>query len=156
GGRFQLVIAGSAKEQPYVEQLRRMARAAGSVIILDRTLTDQEFADIISAADAVLLPYARITTSAVLLAAWTFGRGVVATPLPYFDEFVRPRPAAGCVSEGWTAAAFAGAIERYLSMDASVRTSAAGQAAAEFTWERAAPPVVDAIRQVALKSGNPA
>lgn len=154
GGQVQLVIAGSAKEQPYVEQLRRMATSAGSVVILDRTLTDQEFADLISASDAVLLPYARITTSAVLLAAWTFGRGVVATPLPYFDEFVRPRPAAGCVSEAWSAAAFAAAIQRYLSMDASVRTSAARQAAAEFTWERAATLVTDAIRQAVVKRGD--
>jgi len=146
-GRVQLVIAGGMKDEAYLRHLRQKAQD-GPVQITARPLTDQEFADLITASDAVLLPYRRITTSAVLLAAWTFGRGVVATPLPYFEEFVRPRPEAGQISENGSAEAFASAIQRYLLIDPAVRAAAASRASAEFTWERAASVVATPLRAV--------
>ena len=55
-------------------------------------VSDQAYSDIVAAADAVLLPYRKITGSAVLLAAWTLGRGVVASDLPYFREMADGEP----------------------------------------------------------------
>ena len=55
----------------------------------------QVVSDLLHAADAVLLPYRRITGSGVLLQALTAGVGVVASDLPYFREVLAPEPDAG-------------------------------------------------------------
>jgi glycosyltransferase involved in cell wall biosynthesis len=146
-GEAQLLIAGSAKDATYVQTLRQMASKAGSVIVVDRPLNDQEFADVLAASDVVLLPYRRITTSAVLLAAWTFGRGVVTTPLPYFEELVRPRPAAGRISDEASPGAFAAAIRQYLTVDPGVRSEAAFRAAADYPWDGSARLVAEPLRR---------
>lgn len=146
-GDAQLLIAGSAKDATYVQSLRQMADRAGSVIVVDRQLNEQEFADVLAASDVVLLPYRRITTSAVLLVAWTFGRGVVTTPLPYFEELVRSRPAAGRISDEASPGPFAEAIRQYLTIDPDARSEAALRAAADFSWEASARLVAEPLRR---------
>ncbi len=79
-GRFQLLITGKAtnrESEKWLAAVHEAAAAARNIHVVARKLSDQEFADIIYAADCVLLPYLEIVTSASLAASATFGRAVV-------------------------------------------------------------------------------
>ena len=115
-------------------------------VVIDRELTDQEFADLTAASDAVLLPYRAITGSGALLAALGLGRGVVTSDLPYFREILADEPDAGMVVSGWDTAAWANALLQYLERrPAAVRSRAALRLAARYRWDRCVEPLVDAL-----------
>lgn len=143
-GRVQLVIGGPRQIGFDADGL---ARTAGrGIVVLPRRLSDQEFADLMSASDAVLLPYRHVTSSAVLLTAFGFGRGVVAADLPAFREVLVHEPDAGMLVEGADPATWAAAIERYLAVPAAARQAAASSLAERFAWSRSVIGVVEALR----------
>lgn len=144
-GRVQLIIGGPRHDGFDVSSiLATITRTPGAVLI-DKHLTDQEFADFTAASDAMLLPYDAITGSGALLAALGFGRGVVASELPYFEEILAPEPDAGVTVPDWNADAWANAIVRYLDRPAAVRTHAALRLAARYAWDRCVEPMVSAL-----------
>ena len=119
-------------------------RASG--VLIDRPgVTDQEFADVTAASDAVLLPYRAITGSSALLAALGLGRGVVTADLPYFREILAGEPDAGMVVPGWDTATWANALVEYLERPAAVRSLAALRLAARYPWDRCVEPLVAAL-----------
>lgn len=144
-GRVQLVIAGNPKPDVDVQRLRDLADAP-FVRFVERSLSDQEFADFTNASQAVLLPYRRATTSAVLLTAWSLGRGVVASDLPCFADELETAPEAGRVARVDDAGGFASAISEYLAVPEAVRQVAALEAAAARTWAESARQLVAQMR----------
>jgi glycosyltransferase involved in cell wall biosynthesis len=143
-GRVQLIIGGPRHAGFDVEQLAGpITRTSG--VLIDRQLTDAEFADLTTASDAVLLPYRAITGSSALLAALGLGRGVVASDLPYFQEILADEPDASVMVSGWDAAAWANGIVRCLERPASVRSGAALKLAARYSWDRCVEPLVAAL-----------
>lgn len=148
-GRVQLIVGGPRHADYDIDRLRDdVARTPGGVLI-DRPLSDQEFADITAASDAVLLPYRAITGSSALLAALGFGRGVVVSDLPYFREILSGEPDAGLVVRGWSADDWAQAIDDYLARPADARTAAARRVAARYSWDRCVDPLVAALNVAA-------
>lgn len=144
-GRVQLVIGGPRNAGFDVARIvAAIGRTSGGVVI-DRQLTDQEFADLTAASDAVLLPYRAITGSSALLAALGLGRGVVASDLPYFQEILADEPDAGLTVSGWDPADWADGIIRYLERPAGLRMRAALRLAARYSWDRCVEPVVAAL-----------
>ena len=122
-GRVQLIIGGVRHNELDASPiLAAIGRTSG--VVIDRELTDQEFADLTAASDAVLLPYRAITGSGALLAALGLGRGVVTSDLPYFREILADEPDAGMVVSGWDTATWANALLQYLERP---RTCAAAQ-----------------------------
>jgi glycosyltransferase involved in cell wall biosynthesis len=143
-GRVQLVIGGPRNAGfDVVPILAMIARTPG--VVIERHLTDQEFADLTAASDAVLLPYRAITGSGALFAAIGLGRGVVAADLPYFTEILADEPDAGVTVAGWDPAAWAEGISRYLERPAAVRNRAALRLAARYSWDRCVDPLVAAL-----------
>lgn len=144
-GRVQFVVGGLPWGD---DDLRAVARAMdgipGSALIAKR-LSDQEFADIVSASDAVLLPYRKITGSGLLYAAWTLGKGVVATDLPYFREMIPAGSACGLVVPPDDPAALAEGIMRYLAIPAEQRRAAALAESDRYSWDRCVEPLAQAL-----------
>ncbi|MGH9373762.1 MAG: glycosyltransferase family 4 protein [Vicinamibacterales bacterium] len=144
-GRVQLIIGGPRHADFDVASILAMITRTPGTVLIDRQLTDQEFADLTAASDAVLLPYRAITGSSALLAALGFGRGVVTSDLPYFQEILADDPDAGVIVSGWDAAAWANGILEYLERPAGVRSRAALGLAARYSWDRCVEPLVAAL-----------
>jgi len=144
-GRVQLVIGGRRHAGFDVGRLVAAIGRTSAGVVIDRRLTDQEFADLTAASDAALLPYRAITGSGALLAALGLGRGVVTSELPYFQEILTNEPDAGVTVRGWDAADWADGILRYLERPAEVRRRAALRLAGRYSWDRCVEPLVAAL-----------
>jgi glycosyltransferase involved in cell wall biosynthesis len=144
-GRVQMIIGGPRNAGFDATQLlENVARTPGGVLI-ERRLSDQEFADLTAASDAILLPYRAITGSSALLAALGLGRGVVASGLPYFQEILADEPDAGVTVPDWDVDAWSDGILRYLARPASVRSRAALRVAERYSWDACVEPLVSAL-----------
>ena len=62
---------------------------------LQQELHDVDLANLLHAADCVVLPYLEIVGSGALAACLTLARGVVVSDLPYFRESLAREPDAG-------------------------------------------------------------
>jgi glycosyltransferase involved in cell wall biosynthesis len=145
GGRVQLVVGGPPHSGFDLTALRDALGRVPSAVLLPRHLTDQEFADLMAASDAALLPYRNVTGSGVLLTAIGFGRGVIAADLPYFREVLAAEPDAGSLVAGADPAAWAGAIDDFFSSPVELRQRAALRLAERYSWDRAVAPLVEAL-----------
>ena len=81
-----------------------------------------------------------------MLAAWTQGRGVVASDLDYFREALPADSDAGTLFQAGSADALAQALRVYLSIPAEQRHRAAMAMAEEAAWDRCILPVAEALR----------
>jgi glycosyltransferase involved in cell wall biosynthesis len=144
-GRVHLIIGGVRHNELDASPIfAAIGRTSG--VVIDRELTDQEFADLTAASDAVLLPYRAITGSSALLSALGLGRGVVTSDLPYFREILAGEPDAGMVVSGWDTATWADALLQYLERrPAAARRRATLRLAARYHWDRGVEPLVDAL-----------
>lgn len=147
---YHLVIAGYASDVGYRDILARQAAARADVTFLPQTISDQEFANLHAVADAVLLPYRKITGSSALLAAFTLGCGVVASDLPYFRELTAAEPTAAEFCPPDDPAALAAAVERFFAIDPDARGAAARRLADRYPWFECAAPVADFLRTGAM------
>lgn len=145
---YHLLIAGHPKDRVYAADLQTRIGGRPDVTFLDRSLTEQEFADAHAAADCVLLPYHMITGSSAVLAACTFGRGVVASDLPYFRELLADEPDAGVLVRPDESAALATGIERFFAADVPARHAAARRIADRYPWSECIRPFADRLRAV--------
>jgi glycosyltransferase involved in cell wall biosynthesis len=144
-GGVQLAIGGPINAGFDVMRLRNMIGRMPGGVVIARPLSDQEFADLTAASDAVLLPYRAITGSSALLAAIGLGRSVVASQLPYFEEMLADEPDAGVMVSGWNAEAWADGILRLLARPPDIRTNAALRLANRYSWDRCVEPLVAAL-----------
>jgi glycosyltransferase involved in cell wall biosynthesis len=123
-----------------------MARLPHAVLI-DRRLSDQEFADLTAASDVSLLPYSNVTTSGALMASWTLGTGVIASDLPFFRELIPTPGPAGRLFHVGDAGNLAETIRAYLSIPRAERCEAAGREARKYNWPDCVMPVVRWMKQ---------
>jgi glycosyltransferase involved in cell wall biosynthesis len=145
GGRVQLVVGGPPHAGFDVAGLRHALGRVPAAVFLPRKLSDQEFADLMAASDAALLPYRKITGSAVLLTAIGFGRAVIAADLPYFREVLATEPDAAALVAGSDPAAWAEAIDAVCSRPLDRRHNAARRLAERCSWDNAVFPLVEAL-----------
>jgi beta-1,4-mannosyltransferase len=155
-GRVQLLIAGRPQRAFDLPSLvDRAAASRGAIVAVPRALSDEEFADAVTASDAVLLPYNAVTGSGVLFAAWTLGAGVIASDLPFFQEMLAGRPMLGCTFKRGDAADLASAIETYLARPEVDRRGAIADAIIDLAPERVVVPFVDAVRAFHRRPESP-
>ena len=145
---LQIIFAGSASPSVDASPLRTAAATQRGVRLIEGHIDDQLFADIVQASDAVLLPYKKITGSGALLAAWTLGRGVVASDLPYFREMAAVNSDAARLLPPDDPEALLRGIESYLSVPADRRSTAARGLADRFSWNEVVGPFVKAVQSL--------
>jgi beta-1,4-mannosyltransferase len=146
-GRVQLVIGGASYAGFDAGPLRNVVERTSGLVLIERDLTRQEFADIMGASDASVLSYRKITGSAALLSALGFGRGVIASDLAYFREILEGEPDAGILVASRDPDNWARAIEAYLSRPSDRRSGAANRLAARYSWDRSVEPLVAALAE---------
>jgi glycosyltransferase involved in cell wall biosynthesis len=146
-GRVQLIVAGESHASFDESQLEAEIQQLPGAVWLRKALDASAFADIVAASDAVLLPYKKVTGSGVLYAAWTLGRGVIASDLPFFREALENYPDAGELFAVGDAEALARAIESYLERPAASRARAVQAANAEQEWSLTVQPLVAMFRR---------
>jgi glycosyltransferase involved in cell wall biosynthesis len=153
-GSVQLVIGGARQTGFDLRSMEDATSRSPYIVVDARRLSDQELADITAASDAVLLPYRNITSSAALLSAIGFGRGVVTSDLPYFREILAPEPDAAMIVPTREADAWAEAITIFLERPNEVRSGAALRLANRYSWDRCVDPVLAAMSNWAREPGG--
>lgn len=139
-GAVQWIAAG----QPHAEMPPVLADLhSRDAVVLARRLSDQEFADITSAADVIWLPYHHITGSSVLLASLTLGTAVVASDLSFFRKVLEHDGPAGRLVKPGDAVALADATMTLLQTPRDERRAAALAIAARFDWRETVTPVAE-------------
>ena len=137
----RLIIAGSPHQTFELASVERYAEREPGLTLVTHRLSDQEFVDILSVADAALLPYRQVTGSGALLAAWSAGCGVVASDLTFFRDMLPEDSDAGRLFRTGDAEALVAAIRDYLQVSRERRRAAAWDMASQFAWERCVVPV---------------
>jgi glycosyltransferase involved in cell wall biosynthesis len=144
GEPYELVVAGDAPGialRPYVESLRARFANTGNVRVTFRRLDDQELADLVGAADCVLLPYLDILASSALSLTLALGRAVVASDLPYFREVLSLEPDAGVLAKPGDPQALARGVREFFERPVDLRHAAAGRLAGRLAWDNVIAPV---------------
>lgn len=154
GGAVSLLIAGYSPSPTYLREIRGEVEGRSGAVLVDRALSEQEFADVVGASDAILLPYRAITGSGAVLAAFSLGCGVVASDLPFFESLLAGHPLAGRTFRNGDVRDFAEAITAYLAVPEESRRAAARSLAAEFAWPRVIRPVADVIDEWCREEGR--
>lgn len=154
-GVAQFLVAGHANTSYDMTTLDSTAGRVCNFHLANRRLSVQEFSDVVSVSEAVILPYQKITGSGALLAAWTFNRPVIATDLPYFREVAEPMPQAARFFPLGDPEGFNDAIKRHLETDAAQTRLAAKQISEHYSWEHCVAPVVDVLEHWKARQINP-
>lgn len=151
---IQLIIAGSFTDPTLVAKLQHAASTQPHTRILANPMSDQRFADLVHAADGVLLPYSKVTGSGTLLAALTLGTGVIASDLPYFRSILQEEPTAGVLAPPDNPIALADGITTFLSVPVQARSAAARRLAQRYDWHTVIRPVADILSTWARASAT--
>lgn len=146
GDEYRLVIAGRPEDSAYTNRVRQACADDSRITLIERVLTDGEFAELVRASDAVLLPYRGITSSGSLLAAFTLERAVLASDLPYFREIVTPEPQAAVLFAAGDPPSLARGIAEFFTLSPQVRGAAARRLADRYRWSEVVKPVGEWLR----------
>ncbi len=91
-----------------------------------------------NAADVVVLPYRRITTSGAAMLAWSFGKPVIAPRLPAFVELMDKAPFLGILYDPANPAALQEALQQATTIDWQAHRPSILAWAEQFSWQRIA------------------
>jgi beta-1,4-mannosyltransferase len=144
GGDCHLAVHCSTRggaRKKWLRGLQETYRTAPNITFLHEELDGAELANLLTAADCVVLPYLEIVGSAALAACLTVGRGVVVSDLPYFREAMAQEPDAGVFFRPGDAAALAGAVRTFFAMDRARREAAVARLAAGRRWGQIVSPI---------------
>lgn len=141
----RLTVAGHCPDRDLRARIEELADERVQLRL--EHVPDDEIAPLMAAADAVVLPFRRITTSSSALLAMEHGRPLVVPDLPLFNEL----PERAAVRYDGSVGGLAGALRELAGWDAG-RLSAAGAAAREHTrslsWDDAADRTVAVLSEV--------
>jgi glycosyltransferase involved in cell wall biosynthesis len=148
-GTVKLRVVGECNDPGLRRSLQRLA-GAGVELRLDRRVSDEEATDLMGWADAVALPFRRVTTSASALFAMEHGRPLVLPDLPAFSEL----PDEAVRRYDGSARGLIAALEDVAAWGPE-RLAAAGAAAREytqrFTWAGAADSTMTALEEAVAR-----
>lgn len=142
----ELIIAGAGDMTPYQNEL------GTDIELHNRRLSDEEIGRFLAKCDIVAVPYDQSSQSGVVVAAFTAGRPVVATPVSGLTEQVHDG-VNGVVATDLTVAAYADALLR-LCADANLfdqcAVGAYKYAQNELGWTASIRTIQHAIQQVQI------
>ena len=105
-----------------------------------------------NAADVVVLPYRRITTSGAAMLAWSFGKPVIAPALPAFEKPMQAAPFLGILYDPGDRAALQDALQRARDIDPTAQRAQILDWTSQFDWQRIGQRFADLYDQ--LRSGD--
>jgi glycosyltransferase involved in cell wall biosynthesis len=140
---YQLIVVGRPQPADYGAYLQERAKDLPGARLCLEHVDDQRLADLVHAADCVLLPYRKITGSSAVLHAFSLGRGVVAADLPFFREMIANDPESGELCRPEDVADLARAIDAFFHVPVERRHAAARRVADLYAWDRVIRPVGD-------------
>jgi glycosyltransferase involved in cell wall biosynthesis len=149
GADYHLVIqasTSSSKLTRWLAGVQEQYRALPNVTFLHEEIDDNALANLLVAADCVILPYLEIVGSAALSACVTLGCGVVVSDLPYFRESLAADPEVGVFFPPGDAPGLADAVRSYFSVDISRRQAAARRLADRLRWSDLVTPIGEWLR----------
>jgi len=88
--RATLTIAGACDDQALEARLRRAAAGDGRIRLRLERIPEDQLADLFAAADFVVLPFRRVTTSGSALLALSHGRPLIIPPTPALADLPTP------------------------------------------------------------------
>ena len=144
GPEYHLAIHCSTRggaRRKWLRGLQEAYRTAPNITFLHEELDGSELADLLHAADCIVLPYLEIVGSAALSACLTVGRGVVVSDLPYFRESLAPEPDAGVFFRPGDAGDLARAVGTFFSIDHASREAAMRRLARDRRWDQVVTPI---------------
>lgn len=144
--KAQLVVGGLMCDN--MDAYRKLIARSQNITLIPRSLTEQEFSDIISVSEAVILPYQKITSSGVLLAAWSMGRAVIASNLPFFKEMIPKGSNFGFLFKKGDKNDLALKVTNILKISNHIRSRAAKEQSAKYEWANCIKPVVEKIMRI--------
>ena len=147
----QFIVAGVAKHPEAIAAWRHLSAVDPKIRLIEGGLTSQQFADLAAAAEIHALPYRGITGSGAIHTAFTFGRGVVASDLPYFREVTAGEPDAAVFAPPGDAVALGRAIDEILGVPAARRQAAAVRLRNRYEWSRCVSPLAVSLREEVTK-----
>jgi glycosyltransferase involved in cell wall biosynthesis len=135
---MQLMVAGDCDDPVLRQRLTMLARTAGARVVLRlEEIPDAEVTPLLAAADAVVIPYRRVTTSGSAMLALAHGRPLVVPQLGSLADL----PERAVVRYDMTVPGLAAALTKVTSISATelADMSAAARAHAEgITWREIA------------------
>jgi glycosyltransferase involved in cell wall biosynthesis len=133
-----LTVAGRCDDPELRSRLCALARTGGSRIVLRlERIPEQEVAQLLDAADVVVLPFRRVTTSGSAMLALTHGRPLIIPDLPGLAEI----PNQAVLRYDGEIAGLTAALAQLAQVDGEVLASmsaAADSYASRTTWEEIA------------------
>ena len=146
--RAQFLCAGKSHQLFDPGKFKNETNNKNNIVFINRRLSDQEFSDYSNCCDLLLLPYKRITGSGALLAALTFGKGVIASDLPFFKEILNGTIKAGKLVTPEDPKELAIGITEYLNIPGRERMEAALNLSDLYRWEKIILPVVKKLNMI--------
>jgi len=131
---IQLIIAGEIHPQSFFYNVFYSISDKKNIFLIPQFLSDQEFSNLMSISDAIVLPYRKITTSGLFLAAITFLKPIIAVEHPYFKEIVSDCKNAAFFFSPLREMELSGAIKRFLQTDREEVLSDLKELKKRFSW----------------------
>jgi glycosyltransferase involved in cell wall biosynthesis len=133
-----LTVAGQCDDPTLRSRLRELARKSGTRVVLRlERVPEQDLAELLAAADAVVLPFRKVTTSGSAMLALSHGRPLIVPDLPGLADL----PDQAVFRYDGTPAALTAALTRVAQADGETLAAMSGAArryAFRATWEEVA------------------
>jgi beta-1,4-mannosyltransferase len=137
GGRLRLVIAGDpGQNQAYLQELQGRRQSDPRIRFTPQWVADEQVQEFMNAADVVVLPFARITTSSSAILAMSFSRPVIVPRLGCLPELVGENT--GFLYNPMDGEGLFIALQESLTADLPAMGLNAYQSIEEFTWQNMA------------------
>ena len=131
----RLLIAGQSRPRDYAGQLAGTSSDT-RIHWHPQFVLDDDIQLWMNAADIVVLPYRRITTSGAAMLAWSFGKPVIAPALPAFVEPMDRAPFLGVLYDPGDPTALVAALQKAQGGDWQIFQPDILTWAAQFNWQR--------------------
>lgn len=129
-----LWIAGQPRPPDYHQHLAHLVAADRRVRWHPQFIPDDQIQLWMNAADIVVLPYRRTTTSGAAMLAFSFGKPVIAPALPAFRELMAEHPFLGELYDPASTDGLRLALDRARSVDWHSHRPAILEWVAQFDW----------------------
>ncbi len=146
GDHLRLLIAGQLRDSALGEKIRQVVQQDSRVIFHQGFVAEESVQLYFRAADMVVLPFARVTTSGSLILALSFGRGVIAPSMGCIPELIDT--SMGILYNPVEEGGLLKALQRSVEMDSCAAGIKAREAAERLGWNDVAEQHADFYRRI--------